>query len=308
MIVMPYHTTIATVYKNDRLVNELQRMAIIHPFPALTTPLGHTVRDAVVVTPWDEYLSLPGFTQPFNLGNQQHPKWIIDGRPYMRWDRRNDSYRLTAENDYSFQCARLALTQIAEDEGAQSFRRLGDLPVKTFIRWVTLGISQRYNLALEDQIRVQVLCAYYYHAQLTDDGILSHNDRHRLANQVSRVTAVPTPQVIDIVEPIVEGGLVNGPAFANCLATHSGSVRLNQLKFTDLFMLLANSWVGVNSRENVGVALEHLPTFLTMVYMGLGERSYRKTMMTRRAETAGRQQDHKQFVTQVYRLVESRFN
>lgn len=307
MIVMPYHTTITSMHKNDKLLRELQRVDITTPFPQLTTPLGHVVKDAVVVTPWDEYLSLPGFTQPINLGDMKRPKWVIDGRPYMRWDRRHDSYRLTAENDFSFQCARLALTQVVMEDGVQSLRRLGDLPIKTFVRWITLGIAQRFNLALEDQIRIQVLCAYYYHAQMTNEGKLDSSERHRLANQVSRVTSVPTPQVIEIAEAIGEVGLVDGPAFAKTLADHSGSVRLANLKFTDLFMLLAASWVGINSRENVGVALEHLPTFISMVYMGLGERSYRKTMMTRRAETAGRQQDQKQFVDQTYRLVESRF-
>lgn len=305
MLVHPYHTTITSMYRLDHLIRGLQRADIESPFAPVETPAGNTVRQAYIVPPNDHYTQVSGFTQCVNIGLANRPKWVIDARPYMRWDRRNDSYRLLAENDFSFQCTRLALTQLAEDEGERPFLRLGDVPIKTFVRWVTLGIAQRFNLALEDQMRLSVIVAYYYHTQLTAEQTLSDTDRNRLANQVSRITAIPTPQVLDIIDTV--GTLTDGPALATAIAEQSGSVRLSNLKFTDLYLLLAASWVGVNSRENVGVALEHIPTFIAMVYMGLGDRSYRKTLITRRAETAGRQLDHKQFLDQTYRLVESRF-
>ncbi len=305
MLVHPYHTTICSMYRLDHLVRGLQRADIESSFPSVETPAGNTVRDARLVPPNDNYTQVSGFTQCVNIGLAKQPKWVIDARPYMRWDRRHDSYRLLAENDFSFQCTRLALTQVAEGEGERPFLRLGDVPIKTFVRWVTLGVSQRFNLSLEDQMRLSVIVAYYYYTQLTPTREQSETDRHRLANQVSRIVSIPTPQILEIIEPV--GALTDGAALASAIAEHGGSVRLSNIKFSDLFLLLASSWVGVNSRENVGVALEHIPTFIAMVYLGLGDRSYRKTLITRRAETAGRQIDHKQFLDQTYRLVESRF-
>jgi len=305
MLVSPYHTLICQMYPVERLRRELQRMDIEYPLPPLTTPAGNVIADAVVVVPRDHYQSQAAFTQFLNLGDTKTGKWVVDGRAYMRWNHRDDSYRLTAENDYSFQASRLALSQVAEQEGDRPFRRLGDLPVKTFVRWITLAVAQRFNLPLEDQIRVSVIVAYYYFTQLNDTREQVEEERHRLANMVSRIVGAPVPTVLEAIDPV--GALTDPKALTQAIADHSGNVRLANLKFTDLYMVLASSWIGVNSRENVGVALEHIPTFIAMVYMALGDRSYRKTVITRRAESSGRLNDQKQFVTQVYRLVESRF-
>jgi hypothetical protein len=305
MVIDPYATTITKAYKVDRITNAIKRGDIENPLPALTTPAGNQIKDAFFVPPTDEYVDIPGFTQFVNMGTTSKPKWVIDARPYMSWNRRNDSYRLVASNDYSFQCMRLVLTQILAIDGSDFFHRLGDIPAKTFVRWVTLALAQRYGLALEYQARIQAVCAYYYHTQLQDNRELSMNDRHRLAPQVSRVTSVPTPIILEVADQL--GNLKDGEDFANALRECSGTVGLSQLKFIDLYTLIANSWIGVNSREHVGVALEHMPTFVAMVYAAAAERSYRKTMMSRRVETTGRAHELTRFADQLFRSIQSRF-
>lgn len=305
MRIDPYLTTICRPYPTRSLVGALQRANIETPLPPLETPLGHRVRQARVITPSEAYDDVAGFTQFLNIAREgKDPIWVVDGRPFMRWNRREDSYRLTAANDYSFQISRLCLTQVAATH-EQGFYRLGDIPIKTFVRWITLAISQRFNLGLEYQLRLQVICAYYYHALQSGEVNMDDSTKVRLSQSISRVVSVPPDVVMEVGDKL--GKLENGDDLAHAIAEHSGSVRLAKLKFTDLYMLIAASWVGTNSRENAGVALEHFPTFIAMVYSALGEKSYRKTRITQRAETAGRQADHRQFVQQVYRLVESRF-
>lgn len=306
MLITPYSTTVCQPHPVQRITNAIIRADIEAPLPVLTTPLGNQIQDAYYIPPKDEYADVPGFTQFVNIGKPGGaPKWVLDGRPYMRWDRRTDSYRLTAENDYSFQCTRLALTQLLASGQGILFHRLGDLPHKAFVRWITLAVSSRFGLSLDYQLRVSVIAAYYYLTQLQEDLTLTPESRQRYANLVSRITAVPTPLVLEIAEPL--GDLNSAPALAEQLALHSGSLRLEEFKFTDLFLVLANSWVGVNARENVGVALEHMPTFIAMLYAALGERSYRKTILAARGESAGRVSDIKQFVDAVFRHVQTRF-
>jgi len=305
MVIDPYYTTITKAYKVDRITNALKRADIENPLPALTTPAGNQIRDAFFIPPTDDYNDVPGFTQFVNIGTQSKPKWVIDGRPYMSWNRRNDSYRLVASNDYSFQCMRLILTQILATEGSTFFQRLGDIPIKTFIRWITLALAQRFGLALEYQARVSIVAAYYYHTQLLDGNELSEADRHRLAPQIARVTSVPTHIILEVADQL--GPLNDADAFATAIRQCSGTVGLSQLKFIDLYTLVANSWIGVNAREHVGVALEHMPTFVAMVYSAAGERSYRKTVLSRRVETTGRPHELSRFADQMFRSIQSRF-
>jgi len=303
MVIDPYKTTVGGWYKPDPIINALLRVEVTHPLPAAVTPTGNSLRDVFVVTPSEDFQDIPNFTQFVNIGKDS-PKWVMDGRPYMRWNRSTDSYRLVAENDYAFQCMRVAITQLCiEDPMVVS--RLGDIPVKTWIRWVTLALAQRFNLDLEHQARVAVICAYYYYTQLDETQDMALSTRIALASRVSRVTAVPAPKIIEIIQSV--GALSNGDQFATALRDHSGTLSLAQLKFADLYAVLVNGWIGVNSRENVGVALEHMPTFIAMVYCSLSERSYRKTVITRRAETTGRQNDFHQFTHGLFKHIVGRF-
>lgn len=306
MRIDPYETAIAAMHRPDKIRKAIATIGVHDPLPTLSSTSGKDVTDALMVTPKEAFEGIGVFTQCLKAEQGRKTSWVMDARPYMKYNHRDDSYRLTAENDFGFQVSRLALTQVAEKEGGMPFIRLGDIPVKTFVRWITLAISQRFVLPPEDQMRISVIVAYYYHTQLSDNLALSETEKARLANMVARVTSVNTPQVLEISDEL--GALATGPDLAKALSDHSGSIRLKNLKYTDLYLLLSSSWIGVHSRETVGVAIEHIPTFIAMLFAALGDRSYRKTLLTRRAETTGRQQDFKQFVDQTYRLISQQFS
>lgn len=307
----PYETLICRPYRVAQIASAVARADIESPLPVLTTAKGNVIRNAFVVTPKDVYGDVSGFTQFLNIGTEEKPKWVIDGRPYMRWERRDDTYRLVAENDFSFQCARIALSLQAQGQGSSIFFGFGDLPIKTFTRWITLALSQRYGLSIEQQIAISVIAAYYYSARLSDDYTISAEDIMPLTQQVSRVCMVPRPRALEIGEQLAskKGSITFNTAedLATAIAEFSGSVRLTELRFLDLYTIIAGSWIGVNARENVGVAIEHIPTWIALVYSALDENSYRKTILAKRAETTGRPADIKLFTSQVFQQIAQSF-
>lgn len=308
MLTLPYQTSICAMYQAQLqpLANALARANIEFPLQPVVTPAGNTLRNAYFVSPRDEHEVVPSFTQFVNLGTDSQPKLVIDGRAYMRWDRRLDTYRLTAENDYSFQCSRLALTTLLMQGDQNLFRRLGDYPIKVFVRLITLRLAQQYNLPYEIQLNMAVIAAYYYYTQLSPERVMSVDERVQMAPFVARATLMPVQNVLEISDRL--GPLTTANDLAIQLSTNAGSIRMGQLKFMDLYTMLAPSWVGVQARENVGVALEHIPTFIAMLYAALGERSYRSTVLTTRAQSVGRPADHNQFLEQVYRQIADQFN
>lgn len=308
MLQAPYDALICQVHPTERLKLALQRADLETPLPPLVTPLGKTVPMAAVVVPNGEYDDVPGFTQWLDIAQPSapHPRYVLDGRPFMRWDRRTNSYRLTAENDFAFQCNRLILSQILADGQRRRFYSLGEVPLKTFSRWVTMALAQRFGLDLETQMRVAIICAYYYRTQLSEDRELDLERRRWEAVGIGRAIHVPATKVLELGEQLT--ALKTPDELAAAIALHGGSVRLEKIKFADLFALLSASWVGVNSRENVGVALEHVPTYIAMLYAALGERSYRKTVIATRAQTVARQTELQTFVYQVYNMVQTRLS
>lgn len=305
MLTLPYQTTICGMYPTAQLITAVKRADLENPLPRVVTPAGNTVIDAYFIAPRDEYDHVPNFTQILNVGTEDEPKLVIDARPYMRFDRRLDTYRLTAENDYAFQCVRLALTYRLLSGDKAMFNRLGDVPVKVFTRWITLSLAQRFNLPLEAQLPMSIICAYYYYGLVYGDVEMDVEERTRLAPFVARATLAPVNNVLDIAERI--GPMKKAGDLARELSTNGGTIRMGEMKYADLYTLIASSWVGINSRENVGVALEHIPTFIAMLYTAIGERSYRKTVLALRAQTAGRPADLQQFVDQTFRHISQQF-
>lgn len=301
----PYDTAVCRHYKQQQIIIALQRADIESPLPTLATPVGNKLRDAFVVTPSRDYEDVNGFTQPINIGTADKSKWVVDGRPFMRVGRSADSYSLVSENDFTFQCIRLALTQSLEERGNVVFSRLGEVPAKAFVRWITLALAQRFNLDLEQQINVSIICGYYYFTQLSETLQLTPEEKQLRASRVASMVGVNPTKALEVGEQL--GDISSAQGLADAIANFSGSVRLAKLNFADLYTIIVGSWVGVNARENVGVALEHIPTLIAIMFTALDEKSYRKTILSQRIQSVGRQNDLKMFTDAVFRQVSSRF-
>lgn len=307
MFSLPYQTTICGMYtKLDQLLSKVRRAALELPFPEVKTPADYTLDNAHFVTPRQEHEEIPNFTQYVNIGEPNHPNLLIDGRQYMKYDIKTGLFKLVSVNDWSFQCVRLALNLKLLTSDETMFSRMGDLPAKVFHRWVSGALITKYNLGLESQMALYVIAAYYYYAMCNSElRPADFEARSQFAPIVSRITGVPPDFVLDVIEQV--GKLENGTDLIVAMSTKSRQERTGELKFSDLFLLLSNSWFGANSRENVGVALEHLPTYIAMLYMGIADRSYRRTVITQRAESLARGQELKQFTDIVFRMVNEQY-
>jgi len=307
MFSLPYQTTICSMYKKlDQLLPKVRRAALDLEFPVVKTPADYTLDNAHFVTPRQEHEDIPTFTQYINIGEPNNPNLLIDSRQYMKYDIKTGLYRINGVNDWSFQCVRMALNLQLLKSDETIFSRLGDLPAKVFHRWVSGALITKYNLELQSQMALFVITAYYFYAMCNYE--LQEPDveaRTQFAPIISRITGVPPDFVLDVIETV--GPLKDANDLAYAMSTKSLQGRTGELKFTDLYLLLSNSWQGVNARENVGVALEHMPTYIAMVYMGIADRSYRRTVITQRAEGLARGQDLKIFTDLVFKLVNAQY-
>lgn len=304
MINSIYDAKILRVYNSDKLKTEIARHNIYQPFTQMETPAGRHVSKVRVVLPSDEYDTLPIFTQPIQVAlgsSNKDVTWVVDGRPFMR---QGTPPVMTAKNDWSFQCLRMLL-QLAYDDDVIHPVRLGTLPGKVFIRWITQSLSLRFNLDLSTQMTVSVLCGFYYY-QLLSKTSLEMENFETYASHVSTLTGVPQVRVLEILQ---EAGKIHTiDQLLECFHRVTQNSRLKGFNFTALFMVVSTSWIGVHSRENVGLALEHAPTLLALIYMACDEKAFRKTIISRHAENAGRLQDTQAFVKHISRVVGDYYN
>lgn len=296
MIPALYDTTILKKYPHERLVNELTKGYIMRPFPELQTAKGRSVKGVCFVPNHDEYRHLPTFTQPLRLTipGKSSPVWVIDGRDFWRSD-----MSLLATNDWTFQCVRIILTDAALQNNVHPIR-MGTLPAKVFVRWIVQTLTVRYNLDVGTQLAIGAIAGLYYYQMISAERLEKENLFH-YTSHVATISGLARDQVAGLLEGVDTLYTIDDMLTEFKRVGHS--TRLNELNFTGLFMVVAQSWIGVHSRENIGVALEHGPTFLAMVYSALNDRSFRKTVLARHAESVGRGSEGPSYLKYVNRLL-----
>lgn len=306
MISSIYDALILKMYRqHQNILPLIKREHIANPFPVLTTPSGAKAPNALMITPHDDYTVIPSITQPLNIEMKPGERfWLVDARGFGRLNSIDDTQlTFTARNDWMLQCNRLALMDAMREENVNP-TRLSLLPAKVFTRWITLALAQRFNLPIETQLIISVLVALYYF-QLINQIVLASGDSVIFVDRISAITSVPRDLVRVRLASL--GVITDINDLCNAIKEHTGSSRLKDLNFTGLYMILANSWIGTHARENVGVALEHAPTLLALLHAAASEKSYRKTILSQRMESTGRQTELADFVKQIDGITRSYF-
>lgn len=310
MVTLPYQTTLGRLSKPDEYVKEIKKAEITLSLPPIYTVMNETLHSTGYVTPREEHEDIPNFSHIVNLGDDRNPMLVVDGRQYMKYDERTGVTRLIAANDWQLQCVRVALNLKLLEDGYSSMARFTDFPAKVFMDWISGTLVSRYTLPPQSEMALRVIAALYYFSLYTPELAKPGHDRLRAAPLIADLTRVPLDVVLMMVDPSVEGSIgkmENADEFATALSTNSRSLAMGTLKFADLHTLLKSSWFGTNAAENVGIALEHLPTWLAILFTACSDRSYRKSKITERAERLSTGNVMRNFVDLVGRAVREQY-
>lgn len=303
MFLMPYDATVATkLYKNlEPLYSKLRLGKIELPYPNVQGLAGETFTDLVYVTPLEEHLDVPSFTQYVNIGDSKNPILAIDGRAYMRANPHTSEIKIIGSNDWRYQIVRMALNLKQFKESESFYMGIGDIPIKVFSRWISGILTNRYNLTIESQMAISVISVLYYLAMINPNLRIRSDLREIELTRICQTTGID----VDFADSIVSNieNLSNLEDLAVAISQHSLQERTGNLKAQDLIMVLGNSWFGINSRENIAIALEHLPSFVSLVHSALTTSLYKRTSLAQYAINVARDREVKTFNDIIFHIV-----
>lgn len=270
--------------------------------PAVQTPNKHPLRQAVYVTNSKDHDDIPGFTQYVNIGDGKESILAIDGRHYMTLDTDLGIERLVKTNAWRHQCVRMSLNNVLLKGDHDVFSRLTDLPCRLFYRWVSAILTKKYSLHVSVQANLWVICCFYYMAMIYEDLREPGDARLLQMDVVANATGIPLDTVSEIAQKL--GKLHNAQDLCDNITKHAGTLQLGKLSDTALFILAGSSWYDVNGRENIQVALEHLPSWIAIVYTAIDDRTYNKSDIAIRLESAARRGEKESFIDLVTHIVD----
>ena len=304
-----YDTTVCKEYQVGKCALEMARYIGVY---GVGVAGGRS--QLVAVPGADEYNSfvlmpgvvdIPPFAHPLKINDYQNkPTWVVDNRNFMRISQEGTPVpvdRLACR----FNEVRLGLQCVWDVEEPLYINNLGNFQLMLFARWVSEAITRRCGLPPETQMRVSVLCAFHYLCMFRDfTETMEYGEELKMSAQISRATFVPAAEVMSILSDIRPTISIND--FVTLLKEQSQSVRLSTMNLALLYTIIGGGWFGTNSRELLAVALEHPPTWVTIITMARAERGYRKTVIGEMVTRYDKGDDAKSFHHAAIQLITPR--
>lgn len=239
----------------------------IKPFTDLYTTLNPVILYGLS----DIEKHIPVFHHP--IVNLEH-KWIaLDLRPFVKINSTKDNYEIKNESEYSLAIYRYILTGMWYT-GKQSSIYSLKLGHFAFSSWISDNLTRKFGLDLNNQLQLRILSMIYYSKLFTNE--FTDEDFNKLIIRSKEDVLIPR-----LIEEVYEkaGDLENIDDFCKACYTVTDNIRLKGLDYSVLINILNNNWIGANGKELCLLSLEHPPTWLSLVYVSLTQRSFKKNFI-----------------------------
>jgi len=213
--------------------------------------------------------SIPVFNHPIiNVEN----KWIaLDLRSCVKLSDDKESYEIRNESEYQLALQRFILTAMwfVEKESALYTLKLAHF---AFATWLSDNLTKKFGLDMNNQLQLKILALIYYSRLFTDN--YTDDDFTKLL--VRSQDDIIIPKLLEEVKDQI-GDLENIEDFCKACYDVTKNIRLKNLDLNVMVNLVANNWIGNMGKELAMLSLEHPPTWISLVYSSLTQRSFKKS-------------------------------
>jgi len=225
---------------------------------------------------------VPSFAHPLLMNIENKDNLFLDVRSFGKYDNVDGTFKVQNKPDHTLALIRAKLNSVWIDDASRSFRNISHIPMAIYASWISESVGRRYGLNPKEQFDLGILAAIFYNSQFTDTVGLDERDKLRIINTLTRALHASAQDVITILDKI---SVVNNVAdFCAKAEEATESVRLRELNPGILYMLLGGTWFGTNAKENIAVAVEHPPTWVSILVAAFSERTYKNSQIVKITE------------------------
>lgn len=242
--------------------------------------------------------NIPLFQHPFCFAGDKGKNYIVsDMRQVVRPDAESDvEYGINIKNktEFLFIKARTVINMLWASGHTAEIKNSLPLAATIFSNWLSNSIRQRFALSSKDQIILTVVSHLYYQNLFCVGAKLDEDKKQQFAIQAMKATRVTADFIFPLMDEIEALGSIND--YCETVKKITENVRLEDFNAGFLITTIGNSWFGLNSKDILAIALEHPPTWVTLVYFALFDRSYRNSIIAKLAENYGKTQESQRYI------------
>lgn len=297
----PYQTTMGSIVVLDEITKTIKMAFIkdnINKVNLGVKPLSHMEMVFITGT-FQSEADIPLFTHPLEV--------VYNGKTYLCVDMRlfisNMLGRTTLADmdnhiknrvEFNFVKTKAILTLAWLNKGQGHIKNGLGFAANVYSALVSQLISRAYGLDYGDQLLIQIVACYFYYSLFYDDEMITKD--------LIQSWVIHTIQITKADSSLIESTF-NKITKCNSMATFCETVksvcvnsRLHDLNVPVVLTLVKSTWFGANAKEIMSVALEHPPTWVSMVYTALQERSYKNSNIYQYAERLGKRGLAEEFI------------
>ncbi len=300
-----YHTTIGSIFDTKDIILAIKKSIIIDT--DITKSLDVSQIGGI------EPLYITGTTtSEENIKVFNHPLYFKDGdRKYLVTDLRlvlkrdaslsniTDSIRNVTE--YNFLKSRSILNLHWLAGNASELMITLPFAGVVYSMWLSDMLAKAFVLDFNTKEVITIASSLFYQSLFMGD--MDENDKQALVSHTIKMTKSDSELVFNIADKL--DGITTIDAFALALKDITGSMRLRDLNLVSLLTIVRNSWFGNNSKDILGIALEHPPTWIALVFTALTERNYKNSTIAKMADILGKKNKGDEFIRSFKYMMDS---
>lgn len=211
--------------------------------------------------------NIPSFSHPLEVDGVM----VFDIRSYAAPTQDVPYFKVRNPELFYFNSVRSELELTLETEPYR-IRSLNSVVINTWIRMLCDNTSRRCGLVPADLVNLNIAAAIYYFCLFEDDKAERWDelDWARTVNKISIATRINPDQIT----AAWDGRIVHGiQGFIDMAKEIVDKTNLEILNVALLYQLVGSFKMGLNMRETMCVALEHIPTWIALVATGIQYRN-----------------------------------
>jgi hypothetical protein len=309
-----YDTTLGSSMSTNQIEKALKEAIVREGIDVVSLGLITSMdyRPLFVTGLYDAESNIPLFGHPFLITQyNRHNYLCTDLRGYVRAPRGEESITatniqslITNRTGYQFTWYRTVLQLLWVTGHENQIRTNLAFAGTVFAMWLSEVITKAYALDPKDQLWLQVITHFYYQTLFSHDDHFFDEHLQLMAMQTTKAIKAPANLVFEIFDQIKE--MASIVDYCRTVQNVLENIRLKDFDEAGLINLIDKSWFerGMSAKELLAMALEHPPTWATIVYFALTDRSYKHSLIARVADRFGRGQLGDQYIKAFESLLE----
>jgi hypothetical protein len=288
-----YDTTVCHMFDMSKVVDAI-KVAQVRDYPAN--------RDGVVFIESTEnsFAAIGEWKHPIYIGKGDlhnnagrvgadwavEPLLAVNLRTACRKDPHNPyGFKVVNSTGYRVQAYRAALNALWLENGGNAFRGIYPVTLAIYAQWIANALAFRYNLDYATKVKLLILAGIWYASNHVDGQEFARNDEDRQIAAITNALKLTAIKGADVYAAYDSVKMINSiDEFCTKTKAYTGDVRLEDLNPGTMIAIIGGTWPVDNGIELAGVALEHPPTWLAMLYETTVNLAMRKTGLARLCE------------------------